>query len=377
VIELLEAETVEEARRLAELLDSRNRERQQVQQAQMELRHVESASPLIVMEAAEPPAAGQPERTDAPALKNAAAAPASQNAAAAPASKNAAAAKAAAERAAAESAAVERAAAERAAAERAAAESAAAAKAAAAAAETLRSPADKAAAVKVAEEKAAAAKAAADELNSKVAAEKATATVRPLIVGGRPTAEEKRWALEQLPKGKIVLEAPKTMKVGEFRDVYANVGIDVDDKLLRRHTSPTDQSIDGTLAISGKMSAVLTGSGFKIKNTTPEEQDVTEGFVTVWNWEIEARQDGEQELEATLYVTLPGIARQRINSFSHKIGVVVRPLTWPEWFNAFDTVTKIATPMGTAITVIFGWFGWTFWRRKKNQFSQAFPPRPK
>jgi hypothetical protein len=120
------------------------------------------------------------------------------------------------------------------------------------------------------------------------------------------------------------------------------------------------------------MSAVLTGSGFKITRTTPEEQDVTESFVTVWNWDIEARQEGEQELEAILYVTLPGISRQQIDSYRQKIGVTVKKGTWDEWsksgkeaIDAIDTVTKIAIWLVTAITVVFGWLGWSSWRRKK------------
>jgi hypothetical protein len=117
--------------------------------------------------------------------------------------------------------------------------------------------------------------------------------------------EQARQALERLPKGKIVLDAPKAMKVGDTRAVYANVGINVPIELLRKHNRPTDQSHEAVLSVSSEMAATLTGPGFAITATTPEQQGVAEGFPTIWSWNVEAKEDGEQELEATLYVLLP------------------------------------------------------------------------
>jgi hypothetical protein len=44
---------------------------------------------------------------------------------------------------------------------------------------------------------------------------------------------------------------------------------------------------------------------------------------------------------------------------------------WGEWLesgkeaiDAMETVTKIAMPIGTGITVVFGWLGWSSWWRK-------------
>ena len=49
--------------------------------------------------------------------------------------------------------------------------------------------------------------------------------------------------LDRLPQGKIVLDAPKTMKVTEVGAVYANAGINVPDEVLRKHSSlPGGQS---------------------------------------------------------------------------------------------------------------------------------------
>jgi hypothetical protein len=117
--------------------------------------------------------------------------------------------------------------------------------------------------------------------------------------------KQSREALEQLPKGKIVLDAPKAMKVGDISAVHANVGINVPIEVLRKHSRPTDQSHEAILSVSSEMAASLTGPGFAISPTTPEQQGVAEGFPTVWSWNVEAKQEGEQELEAALYVLLP------------------------------------------------------------------------
>ena len=189
--------------------------------------------------------------------------------------------------------------------------------------------------------------------------------------------EQFRRALEQLPKGKIVLDAPKAMKVGDTHTVYANVGVNVPIELLRGHSRPTAQSHEAPLSVSSEMAATLTGPGFAITPTTPEQQGVAESFPTVWSWNVEAKHEGEQELEATLYVLMPTgdrSSRQRIDSFTHKIGVTVRELTWAEWLKSrrddIDAIKGIAVTFGGATMAVFGWLRWSY-RRKKNEEKGA------
>jgi hypothetical protein len=65
---------------------------------------------------------------------------------------------------------------------------------------------------------------------------------------------------------------------------------------------------------------------------------VAEGFPTVWEWEIEAKIEGAQELQATLYALVPDsastTARQWVDSYTQQIKVSVRPQTWTEWLNS-------------------------------------------
>jgi hypothetical protein len=97
--------------------------------------------------------------------------------------------------------------------------------------------------------------------------------------------------IEQLPKGKIYLEAPIEMKVGDKRAVDARVGINVPDDILRGHVRAGDQSIPGMLLVSHEMIATLSGPGFAITRTTSEKQTVANGFPTVWQWDVEAKQN--------------------------------------------------------------------------------------
>jgi hypothetical protein len=184
--------------------------------------------------------------------------------------------------------------------------------------------------------------------------------------------------LKELPEGKIVLDAPTRMKVGDIRAVYANVGINVPIEVLRKHTHASDQSIEASLKVAHAMTAVLTGPGFQIAATTPEKQSVAEGFPTVWSWDIEAKQEGEQELEATLYVLLPSVdksTQQRIDSFSQKIGVTVKEQTWADWLRSskdeIEAVKVIVVTLGGAVISVFGWIGWSYSRRRKIEEKQT------
>jgi hypothetical protein len=117
------------------------------------------------------------------------------------------------------------------------------------------------------------------------------------------------------------------------------------------------------------MAADLSGSGFTIKRTSPEQLSVVDGFPTVWSWDVEARQEGEQKLEVILYVLLPsaGISRQRIHSSTHTIGVTVKDQTWGEWLKSskdvVDAVKTIVIALAGAITVVLGWLGFSYTRR--------------
>ena len=199
------------------------------------------------------------------------------------------------------------------------------------------------------------------------AVETAPPSTPPAAAASARQMAARRQTLEALPKGNIVLHAPSAMRVGERRNVEANVGINVPMEILRKPPHSQDQAIEGTLRISAEMAATLNGPGFKIDAVTPEKQTIAEGFPTVWSWNVEAKEDGEQDLEATLYVIL-GDDRQRIDSYHQTITVSVREQTWGEWLESIghevDAVKAILGTLAAAATIVFGWLGISFARRK-------------
>jgi hypothetical protein len=160
------------------------------------------------------------------------------------------------------------------------------------------------------------------------------------------------------------------MKVGDRRSVDARVGVNVPNEILHGHARVGDQTTSGSLRVSYQMIATLHGPGFKITRTTPEQQMVAEGLPTVWEWDIEAKQDGVQELEATLYALIPdgpvsGNAavgsQQRIDTYTQNITVSVKAQTWGEWLQSMrdeiNAVQAIAIALGGLGTAVIGWLG--------------------
>jgi hypothetical protein len=193
----------------------------------------------------------------------------------------------------------------------------------------------------------------------------------PQPSGEAAKLRENKRVLEQLPKGNIVLNGPSAMRVSETRTVYANVGVNVPMEKLRQYVRPENQTAEGVLAVSNEMIAVLSGSGFKIAGRTPEQQSVAEGFPTVWSWDVEAKESGDQELEATLYALIGDkSSRQRIDSYTHKISVSVRPQTWGEWLKSFrdeiDTIKGIIVTLGGIVTGVAGWLVLYIDRRRRK-----------
>lgn len=168
--------------------------------------------------------------------------------------------------------------------------------------------------------------------------------------------------IRQLPTGTIILDAPKLMRMSEARSVEARVGVNVPPEILRQHTTDDIQRVESFLRTSSEMVAVLYGPGFKISPTTPEQQTVAEGFPTVWNWNVEPLQSGDQELTATLYAIVPDgdtLSRQRLESYTRVISVNVKEQTWPEWLKTVSegmgAVSGIITAGASMGGLALGW----------------------
>jgi hypothetical protein len=131
--------------------------------------------------------------------------------------------------------------------------------------------------------------------------------LKQIVAQASPNATDQemaalRKAMEALPKGNIVLDAPSKMAVDDEREVKASVGLNVPITKLRQQSGPTDHRVEGSLYLSPEMTATLSGHGFTIGQITPEKQSIAEGYPTIWTWNVTAKQEGKQKLEVTLYV---------------------------------------------------------------------------
>jgi hypothetical protein len=198
--------------------------------------------------------------------------------------------------------------------------------------------------------------------------------------------------LEKFPLGKSYLHAPITMKVGDRRVVDLRVGYNVADDLLKGNPRPeagqsdsrsgdhdtswpAGQTSEGAPRLAHTMLATLVGPGFEITPISPKEQTIAEGFPSIWEWVIKAKEKGPQLLEATLYAVLPDVGeRYYIDSFEQNVIVKVKELTWSEWVKSMgqeiDAVKAIILSVGTVVAVIFGWFE-IFRRRRRTRMRAS------
>ena|SRR5215471_18235538 len=122
--------------------------------------------------------------------------------------------------------------------------------------------------------------------------------------------------------------------------------------------------LNSSRSLKENSESTLTGPGFKIDPVTPERQTIAEGFPTVWEWNVEAKDDGEEELEATLYAVVSDgnkNVQHRVDSYTQKIKVSVRDLTWGERFQSvaheIDTAKAIVLSLGAIATALLAGLG--------------------
>jgi hypothetical protein len=198
------------------------------------------------------------------------------------------------------------------------------------------------------------------------------------------SAKEKMDALGHavalLPQGQIILLAPKVMTVGDKQKLEARVGLNVSFDQIAKSISSARNVEQGTLHVSPEMIATLDGAGFKITPLTPEKQSIGQGLTTAWSWTVDAEQEGDRELTATLYalVTMPGSeVRQRIDSYAQNIHVAVRARTFGEWLEYLSKQAKSLNGLVVAGVGIATAFGISLhWRRKGQSVSKEDAPSP-
>ena len=137
--------------------------------------------------------------------------------------------------------------------------------------------------------------------------------------------------LQGLPLGNITYNAPDTMLLGDRHDIYlllspSQSAEQLQSQLQSRLGHPeTLQSVQ--IKIAERMQATLTGEGFEITPSEPQEQAVSGTEPTEWHWTVSSKEAGQQELQLDLYVLVvlkdsPPMPR-KIRTFTKTIRVRV------------------------------------------------------
>lgn len=163
--------------------------------------------------------------------------------------------------------------------------------------------------------------------------------------------------VRDLPKGKVVLNVPVSMVIGEFREVEARAGVGVTETQLHNAFKNGDQHFEGSALLSYKMKAILVGSSFDINDLTVPIQQVVATFPTQWRWRVNANKEGPQDLTAILYAVVSNNDKEVevfLDTFTQRVSVEVKPATWRD---IWGEVRGIINQTWAAIVAIIGLVG--------------------
>ncbi|HEV7305240.1 hypothetical protein [Ensifer sp.] len=158
--------------------------------------------------------------------------------------------------------------------------------------------------------------------------------------------------IQTLPDGRVTLNAPKRMTLGEMREVSALVGVGVPREKLEAVFREGDQHFAGAAKISHKMRARLTGVNFKVEGVTTEEQVVALGVPSLWKWKVNASTEGTQTLTAIIYAVVQSADEEveiMIDSYEQDIVVETKPMTARDVWEGIKTAVSEATTMWVAV----------------------------
>ena len=140
--------------------------------------------------------------------------------------------------------------------------------------------------------------------------------------------------LRQLESGRIIYNPPTRLHLGVPERVQVRIARGtVPDAELRRGLVRSADARTGDLKIAPVMAVTLTGAGFQITPTTPQEQFLVANEPTEWAWEVRGAEPGKRLLHLSANVKVFGEQRQ-FKTFETDIEV---------WVTAIDRVSGFVT----------------------------------
>lgn len=129
-------------------------------------------------------------------------------------------------------------------------------------------------------------------------------TVPPVVSyfeASEPTVDE---LLAKLVWGKVVFNTPSTMLWKSRALIQLSLGVEIPVDDLAASITAEGERQTGTLRVSPRMSATLTGVGVQITPVSPMIQVVGRKEITQWTWEVVAVEPGTHPLHLTVNALL-------------------------------------------------------------------------
>lgn len=170
--------------------------------------------------------------------------------------------------------------------------------------------------------------------------------------------------LKGLDWGQIAFNHPKAMELDDTIQIELLLSLTKTIEDLKRDIGAAGDKEGYPVRVSNRMEARLTGPGFQITATTPEQQAVSSLETAVWKWDVKAIKPGLQALHLTLSAILSingHDAPSVIKTFDRQLEIRV---------SVADLVISFLKAnwqwLWAAILVPVAGAAWTWWRRRKK-----------
>ncbi len=176
--------------------------------------------------------------------------------------------------------------------------------------------------------------------------------------------------LDEMVFGAIAFNAPVNINIDDSPQIELFLSLTEAVENLKQSITEEGDKVGATIKVSDRMSARLSGNGFKIITITPEIQAVSKYQQTKWKWEIHPKKEGRHKLHLTLAVLLEinGYNTPRaIKTFDKIIEVNV---TVPQRIGFFFK-NSWQWVWGVILIPVVRWF----WKLKKGRTKNGIIPK--
>jgi hypothetical protein len=170
------------------------------------------------------------------------------------------------------------------------------------------------------------------------------------------------------PQASVAYSAPKEMKKGEDANVRAVLSIQQSVEALKevlKKQTVAEIQVDGArVDVATRMIATLSGFGFTINPSGPQEQPVLTNAPTTWSWQVLANQEGKRTLNLKIEAVIGvngQLLRREIEVKNWEIEVEVG--AWEqaqkmgsEFADFLADLKEIWLGLAFFGSLVFGWF---------------------